>query len=99
MNCCKLCRYGANCPGKCCGIPFCVDVNCMIDLKFAKCWGEWDPFYWRMLLQVLLGVFTHIIAFYLGRYFCFDGMAVACDYSSDPAAAEESGAVEDFGTG
>jgi hypothetical protein len=53
-----------------------------------------------MLLQFLLLVLTHIIAFYVGRYFCFDGVAAAdCGFSADPAEAGESGAAEEFGTG
>ena len=53
-----------------------------------------------MLLQFLLVVLTHFIAFYLGRYFCFDGVASTDCFSDDPAATEESaGAGEEFGTG
>ena len=49
------------------------------------------------LLQFLLIILTHIIAFYIGRYFCFDG--TDCGFSAGTAATEESGAAEQTGFG
>lgn len=97
-----LCQCDQLCPGECCGIPCCFTIDCGLWAKFiparTNCVVNVTKLY--MLLQFLLVVLTHFIAFYLGRYFCFDGVASTDCFSDDPAATEESaGAGEEFGTG
>ncbi len=81
------------CPGECCGIPCCFSLSLGLHAKFIaarpSCTLNVTKLY--MLLQFLLLVLTHLIAFYIGRYFCFDGVAAAdCGFS--PAATGQSGA-------
>ena len=82
-------------------MPCCFTIDCGLWAKFipARTNCVVNVTKLKDLLLFFVAVLTHIIAFYLGRYFCFDGMATPdCGFSSDPAATEQSaGAEQEFG--
>ena len=98
-----LCQCDQLCPGDCCGIPCCftfkVDWRAQFAAHGPNCVVNVTKLQW--VLQALLVVITHLVAFYLGRYFCFDGYAVPCEYSvvDEPAAAAEDPASDPAAAG
>ena len=106
-----LCQCDQLCPGVCCGIPCCftfkVDWRAQFAAHGPNCVVNVTKLQW--VLQALLVVITHLLAFYLGRYFCFDGYAVPCEYSvvdepaaaaaADPSAVEDPAAADGGGDG
>ena len=84
--CSALCACGPLCPGSCCGIPCCFTLQGGIWAQFKRhptfCQINRDKLI-RVLL-VVLQIALILVAFHIGRYFCFDGVGGCA--SGDPAA-------------